>query len=177
MKRRQFIQAVSTSLAAVVSLGAGRAVQYASRRPPVAKRKFVSPAVERLMTHVAQRIADPELAWLFQNCYANPLDTTVEFRSAHGGPDTFVLTGDIPAMWQRDTMYQLWPYLPLLKHDAHLRQMMQGAVNRLVRNVALSPYANAFLRNDRQHSPWRHDLTHMQPGFGNINGKLIHCVR
>ena len=49
------------------------------------------------------RVGNAELAWLFENCYPNTLDTTVTFQDGLEGADTFVITGDIPAMWLRDS--------------------------------------------------------------------------
>ena len=63
---------------------AGGATRYASQRPPVGKRKFVSQAVERQLATVKSAIADPKLAWMFENCYPNTLDTTVELGTLDG---------------------------------------------------------------------------------------------
>jgi hypothetical protein len=54
---------------------------------------------------VKAQIKDPKLAWMFENCYTNTLDTTVEFAMKDGKPDTFVITGDINAMWLRDSSF------------------------------------------------------------------------
>ncbi len=166
LTRRNFI--VSTAAVAGIltdgAVYAGGTKRFISRRPPPAKRRFVSAAVERTIKDVGGKIRDPKLRWLFSNSYPNPLDTTVEFGAFHGKPDTFVLTGDIPAMWQRDTMDQMWAYLPLCPHDHHLQQMVNGVLRRMVRNVLLAAYANAYLKNAAQVSPWTGDLTHMQPG-------------
>ena len=82
--RRQFIQ--STGLAATVLLlqktkaFAADGKEFISKRPALADRKFTSEAVEATITAVKKRIADPELAWLFENCFPNTLDTTVDFE-------------------------------------------------------------------------------------------------
>ncbi|MEJ8629217.1 glycoside hydrolase family 125 protein [Sphingomonas sp. I4] len=69
-----------------------------SKRPAVADRRFVSKAVEAEITRISKMIADPELRWMFGNCYPNTLDTTVLSLGEVGGkPDAFVITGDIPA--------------------------------------------------------------------------------
>jgi len=80
--RRRFIAGTSAGLAglAIVNplLGMlpGEEV-YLSNRPPVGKRNFESKAVEDLILKVKADIGDPELAWLFENCFPNTLDTTI----------------------------------------------------------------------------------------------------
>src|SRR5438034_1284241 len=82
----------------------------------------ISPAVERTIDRTRSQIRDPELAWLFSNCFPNTLDTTI----TTGKDDTFVITGDIDAMWLRDSTAQVWPYLSLLREDDGLRRMIAG---------------------------------------------------
>ncbi len=123
MQRREFVGA---SAGAVWFLAGGdgttsRRGQYESRRPPPAERRVTSPAVERLIGRVRAAIADPELGWLFENCFPNTLDTTVHVGTLDGKPDTFVITGDIEAMWLRDSSAQVWPYVPLATSDAALQ--------------------------------------------------------
>src|SRR4051794_22929294 len=72
---------------------------FTSKRPAPAARKFRSKAVDAAIDTTAAKLRDRELAWLFSNCLPNTLDTTVEFGSFEGKPDTVVVTGDIPAMW------------------------------------------------------------------------------
>lgn len=139
-------------------------VTLPSRRPPTNQRRFQSVAVEATLASVATDIVDPELAWLWSNCFPNTLDTTVTLeRDAEGRPDTFVITGDITAMWLRDSTAQVWPYLSLAREDESLRDLLAGVVRRQAICVRLDPYANAFYR-DQVLGEWRSDHTLMRPG-------------
>src|ERR1019366_5053181 len=138
------------------------ATTFPSRRPPVGKRNFTSEAVEAKISEVKKSIADPEIAWLFENCFPNTLDTTVRAGELEGKPDTFVITGDIDAMWLRDSTAQVWPYLPLAKQDPKLQRMLGGVIRRQTRCVLIDPYANAFNYGPTG-SPWAKDLTRMKP--------------
>jgi len=139
-----------------------KTVELNNHRPDISERKFVSDAVEEKIKEVKNAITDKQLAEMFENCYPNTLDTTVNFQLLNGKPDTFVITGDINAMWLRDSSEQVFPYLPLANKDEKLKNLLAGVINRQTKCILIDPYANAFNYGPTG-SEWDKDLTEMKP--------------
>ena len=135
-----------TSLVAALLVTSVSAQTYESRRPAQKDRLFTSEVVEKKIIEVASQLTNPKLAWMFVNCFPNTLDTTVHFdeNGNDGRGDTFVYTGDIAAMWLRDSGAQVWPYLPYATEDENLKKMIAGVILRQFKLICVDPYANAF---------------------------------
>jgi meiotically up-regulated gene 157 (Mug157) protein len=133
------------------------------RRVPENERLFVSKAIEKEIARVERMLTNQKLAELFARCFPNTLDTTVHYRlDDDGKPDAIVYTGDIHAMWLRDSGAQVWPYVQFARSDRELRQLIEGVIRRQLRSIVLDPYANAF-NDGPTGSYWSSDLTDMKP--------------
>ncbi|KAL2756558.1 glycoside hydrolase family 125 protein [Sodiomyces alcalophilus JCM 7366] len=129
-------------------------------RPPPHCRTFTLPALESLIEEVKTVIHDPDLARLFENAYPMTLDTMVRWRgyANESDPDTgesrrtdqelaYIVTGDIDAMWLRDSASQIYSYLPLLRASSDpdsLASLWRGVINAHARYITISPYCHSF---------------------------------
>ncbi|KAF3761793.1 hypothetical protein M406DRAFT_49852 [Cryphonectria parasitica EP155] len=143
------------------------------QRPADACRKVVIPEVEAVIVEMNKTIKDPDLFRLFENCFPNTLDTSVTWTGVSNTNVneelTFITTGDIHAMWLRDSANQLQSYVSLLKppqppqhsskdtttttnnrpsssssSSSRLASLFRGAINLQARYILASPHCNAF---------------------------------
>jgi len=167
MKRRSFVQKAGILTAGLLSrnmISLAAEPEFPVLRKPAAMRRFTSKAVENAISEFNSKVKNKELGWLFNNCFPNTLDSTVNYLPVEGKPDTYIENGDIDAMWLRDSTSQVWTYLPFIRRDKALKEMIAGVINRQVQNILKDPYANAFYKDPAKVGEWKDDLTLMLPG-------------
>ncbi|KAN0117581.1 glycoside hydrolase family 125 protein [Hyaloscypha variabilis] len=134
--------------------------KFGYNRPAPECRTFNLTSMEKLIEKMKGKIKDPDLFRLFENTYPNTLDTMIKWKGyakrldAISGNETttdeeltYVITGDIDAMWLRDSASQIYSYLPLLEASTKpdsLASLWRGLINIHARYIIISPYCHSF---------------------------------
>lgn len=115
-------------------------------------------SMKKLLEKDSEIIRDPEMAAIYRNCFATTWDTTLTIRE---DGKSYIITGDIEAMWLRDSSMQVLPYLRLTENEL-VRNMFRGLIAMQTEQILTDPYANAFNRNG-DYACWSKDHTEMGP--------------
>lgn len=112
---------------------------------------FINELIE--LVNKSDRISE-KTKKIFENCINNTFTRTLIKTDRD---DYFVLTGDIPAMWLRDSSGQIKPlfYIKSKKADDVIKKVIKRQLFCLSKDL----YANAFNENDNAKSWDRNDIT------------------
>lgn len=104
----------------------------------------------------------PQLRPLAKQCFLNTIETTVT-KLEDGS--YFVITGDIPAMWLRDSAAQLKPYVKYANQDQDLQGILKSVIQKYAFYVNLDPYSNAFNSHVKEMGCGYDDHTDFESGW------------
>ncbi|KAI7895522.1 uncharacterized protein EV154DRAFT_536094 [Mucor mucedo] len=130
--------------------GSGGLLDLPFQRPVEACRKFTSSVIESVISNITSKISNLDLARLFTNTFPNTLDTTIGSTACMSSlatdchPLSYIITGDINAMWIRDSANQILPYIDYIQHDPQLKRLFLGTIYMQAHFFTIDPYANAF---------------------------------
>ena len=105
------------------------------------KAEALRQEVNMLAEELAEKLEDGKLKEMFRRCFVSTAATTARFLPEGRA---YVITGDIEAMWLRDSSAQVAHYLPYLKRSPMLRELVRGLLIQQMDFICIDPYANAF---------------------------------
>lgn len=123
------------------------------------KQQALIAAVEEIAKKEGAYWDDEHMRCTFENCYVSTAKTTTKFLE---NGEAYVFTGDIAAMWLRDSSAQVVHYLPFLKEYPILKDMVKGLIARQAKYIHIDPYANAF-NEEANGNCWEKDITEYNP--------------
>lgn len=114
--------------------------------------------MEKLLAEDLKKIKDAWAREVYDKCFRSTWETTLSMEE---DGKTFIITGDIPAMWLRDSSMQVLPYFRMLS-DKTVDQALCGLIQKQAEQILTDAYANAF-NKDGDYSCYSKDKTPMGP--------------
>lgn len=118
-------------------------------------------SVKSFMDQVLVKLEEKQLpvGEMFVRCLKSNLDLSAEKKE---DGSIFLVTGDIPAMWLRDSACQIRPFLYVADREPQIADFIEGVIKRQISCILIDPYANAF-NETANGNCWEQDLTDMKP--------------
>ncbi len=116
--------------------------------------------IQKLVTNECKKINKLKWADQFSVGYFDTFNKTVKINNEEN--KVFVFTGDIPAMWLRDSTCQVLPYLLLAKTNHYFSELLGNLVRTQCQYILVDPYANAF-NQEANSAGHQEDKTRMNP--------------
>lgn len=98
------------------------------------------PIIEEVIRKLKSKTTDENIIMTFEKCLKNGYQTTFKYEEGK----TFVLTGDIEAMWFRDSVMQMLPYLRMINDSPEIKELCKGMIETHKQQFIIDVYANAF---------------------------------
>ncbi len=111
------------------------------------------PVLEKLNS-----LGKTKLAKMYDKCFESTWETTLQRSDG----TVFLITGDIPAMWLRDSSAQVYHYLPFANKYPEVHEAIELMLMRQFKYITIDPYANAF-NKEKNGNHWDVDDTNFAP--------------
>lgn len=105
---------------------------------------------------ICSEIGNEKVRRMFKNCFFSTLLKCVDGDDR----EPFVITGDIKAMWLRDSAAQMMNYVDFISENRHICNIVEGVIIRQIRYFLSDNYANAFNKTASGMHCWA-DITEM----------------
>ncbi|MGL1890069.1 MAG: glycoside hydrolase family 125 protein [Spirochaetaceae bacterium] len=112
--------------------------------------------IDKVTDEHSAKIESEQLKKMLKQCFRNTLETTVKWDD-----ELFIITGDIPAMWLRDSTAQVKHYIPYVNKIDGLGELVEKLITRQIGFINHDPYANAF--NSEPNGKGHKDETELSP--------------
>ncbi len=85
--------------------------------------------LQELLRADCEKIGDEKICQVYQKCFRSTWETTLSMEE---DGSTFVITGDIGAMWLRDSSMQVLPYFRAVS-DETVERALRGLIRKQAR--------------------------------------------
>lgn len=114
--------------------------------------------IKDYLAYMKKQIDNEKIYIMFKNCFLSTIESSVQQEN----DKVHIITGDIEAMWLRDSSCQVHHYLPFMKDEETVQKIVRGLIKTQQKYIQIDPYANAFLKDEDVEREY-YDTTIMKP--------------